>query len=140
MTPSDIVALLAAALRDVIQATPEECLEHDSDRFYADIACRLIVRLAPEAAIVPKASIKTSITDGYRQMRAVSDDVVRVLALFRREGYTLATIKLAVVDAYVRLRRVENPSATAADVLDRFSKELREMATDEGLMAKEGKH
>jgi len=131
MSPAELLGELAAALRDVIQGTPETSLEQDAERVYESLACRLIVRLAPHAAIVPKSAVEPPSNDGYQQMRAASDAITRELSRYRHAGYDTEALAIAVIDVYVRLRRAGSPAVSTASLLRHLAEEAEEMARSE---------
>lgn len=140
MDPVDLVGELAAALRDVIQATPEGSLDEDAERVYLSLACRLIVRLAPTAAIVPKEHTGKPPEDCVAQVKAASSDLGRVIGLLQRSGYDHAALLIAIIDVYIRTARVKDRHATTSTLLHRLSEEALAMADEEDREPEERRH
>lgn len=131
MTPDKLIGELAAALNDAIQGTPEAALEQDAEDVYWSLACRLIVRLAPHVALVPKSAVEAPAGNAYEQMSVVSAALVHELARHRHAGYSAEVLATAIVDAYVRLRRSRDATSSTADLLRQLADEAEGMARSE---------
>lgn len=126
MHPSNLISELSAALRDVIAATPEESRDEDPGSVYRALACRLIVRLAPVAAIVPKEHSVLP-ADRYERMRAVSNTLIHSIGVYTAMGCDRNTVTVALIDAYVRLKKAEDPSKPTEHWLLELKREIDEL-------------
>lgn len=128
MTPTELINELAAAVRDVLSDTHDNP-DKNPDSVFLDIARRLVIRLSPIAAFVPRDSIVPSATeDVCKRVNAVSRDLVRVLGIYRRAGYDKDTLETALLDAAVRLRRSADKRSTTSQLLRELADEALKMA------------
>jgi hypothetical protein len=76
MTPDEMLDELAAGLRDVIREAPESYLVDNPEDAFADLACRLVLRLSGAITFMPKLDAEQS---AHKKLPAITAAVRALL-------------------------------------------------------------